>query len=115
MKNLSKITARKARSRRIRARVNGNADTPRLAVFKSTKGIYAKVIDDEKKVTIASASDLKIKKGTKMEKAKEVGKNIAEAAKNKKIEKIVFDRGGFRYFGRVKALADAAREAGLKF
>jgi large subunit ribosomal protein L18 len=115
MKTAKKILDRKARKRRIRAKVNGNSIRPRLAVFKSLNAIYAQVIDDSVGKTLASANSLKIKKGSKIEKASAVGKLIAEAAKAAKIEKVVFDRGGFAYTGRVKALADSARENGLKF
>jgi large subunit ribosomal protein L18 len=115
MKNSTKLTSRKARQRRIRAKVIGSATKPRLAVYKSLNAIYAQLIDDAASKTIAAANDLKIKKGSKSEKAAEVGKAIAEAAISAKIEKVVFDRGGFPYHGRVKILADAAREAGLKF
>jgi len=115
MKILHKVFTRKARQRRIRARVAGTAQRPRLAVFRSSTAIYAQAIDDEKGVTIAAANDLKIKKGTKCERAVEVGKKIAETIKAQKIDNVVFDRGGFLYHGRVKILADAARESGLKF
>lgn len=106
---------RTRRHNRIRARVSGTASVPRLAVFRSLRYITAQLIDDTKGVTLGAASDLKLTKGTKVERATEVGKLIAAAAKAKKIEAVVFDRGGFLYAGRVKALADAAREAGLKF
>ncbi len=114
-KTSKKLIDRKARQRRIRARVDGDATKPRLAVYKSLSAIYAQVIDDAAGKTLASANSLKIKKGSKSEKASEVGKLVAEAAKSAKIETVVFDRGGFAYTGRVKLLADAAREAGLKF
>ena len=115
MKTSKKNLARNARKRRIRARVVGTTKRPRLSVFKSLTGIQAQIIDDSKSVTIVAASDLKIKKGTKTERAKEVGKLIAESAKTKSIEEVVFDRGGYSYHGRIKALAESAREAGLKF
>ena len=115
MKTAKKLLDRKARKRRVRARVSGVSARPRLAVFKSLNAIYAQIIDDSAGRTLASASSLKIKKGSKTEKAAEVGKLVADAAKAAKIEKVVFDRGGFLYAGRVKILADAAREAGLKF
>lgn len=115
MKTAKKLLDRTARKRRIRARVNGDALRPRLAVFKSTTAIYAQIIDDAAGKTLASANSLKIKKGTKVEKAAEVGKLVATAAQAAKIEAVVFDRGGFLYSGRVKILADAARAAGLKF
>ncbi|MFH1375172.1 MAG: 50S ribosomal protein L18 [Patescibacteria group bacterium] len=115
MKTAKKIVDRSARKRRIRARITGSAARPRLAVFKSLSAIYAQVIDDSAGKTLVAANDLKIKKGNKTERATEVGKMIAEAAQKVKIEKVVFDRGGFPYTGRIKALAEAAREAGLKF
>jgi len=115
MTTSKKLLDRKARKRRIRAKISGSAAKPRLAVFKSSSAIYAQVIDDAAGKTLASANSLKIKKGTKSEKATEVGKLVAEAAKSAKIENVVFDRGGFAYVGRVKLLAEAAREAGLKF
>ena len=100
----------------IRTRVAGTAERPRLSVFRSNAQIYAQVIDDRKGVTLASASSLSIKdKITKTEKAAQVGKVIAVAAKEAGVEQVVFDRNGYLYHGRVKQLADAAREAGLKF
>lgn len=115
MNTAPKILARLARRRRVRAKISGTSTRPRLAVFKSLKATYAQLIDDTNGVTIAGVNDLKIKKGTKLERAKAVGKLIAEAALTKKVETVVFDRAGYRYCGRVKTLADAAREAGLKF
>lgn len=115
MKTAKTRIDRKARQRRIRAKVSGTAARPRLAVYKSLNAIYAQVIDDTTGKTVAAASSLKVKKGSKSEKAAEVGKSVAEAAKGAKIETVVFDRGGFPYAGRVKVLAEAAREAGLKF
>jgi large subunit ribosomal protein L18 len=106
---------RMRRHNRIRARVSGTGSAPRLAVFRSARFITAQLIDDEKAITIVSASDAKAKKGTKVEHATLVGKELAEKAKAKGITKVVFDRGGFLYTGRVKALADGAREGGLKF
>ncbi len=106
---------RMRRHNRIRAKVSGTASAPRLAVFRSARFITAQLIDDEKHATIVAASDLKATKGTKLERAKTVGTEIAKLAKEKKIEKVVFDRGGFLYAGRVKALAEAAREGGLVF
>jgi len=111
---LIKKKRRQKRHKSIRARVFGTKEKPRLCVFKSDKHIYAQLIDDEKGKTIASASDFdfkKIKKG----KAKEIGKMIAQKAKDLKIEKVVFDRGGYKYHGQVKELAEGAREGGLKF
>lgn len=103
------------RHNRIRAKVSGTASIPRLAIFRSARFITAQLIDDTKGVTLAQASDMKSAKGTKVERAKAVGAEIATKAKAAKIDKIVFDRGGFLYAGRVKALADAAREGGLTF
>ena len=102
---------------RIREKLSGTAERPRLNVFRSLNHIYAQVIDDQKGVTIASASTLamKAKTGGNVSAAKEIGKTIAERAREKGIKKVVFDRGGFLYHGRIKALADAAREAGLEF
>ena len=100
---------------RIRAKVQGTAECPRLCVFRSNKHIYAQLINDRNGKILASTSDLKAAKGKKMERASEIGKAIAELAKKQKIEKVVFDRGGNRYHGRVKALAESARQAGLKF
>ncbi len=88
---------------------------PRLSVFRSNKFIYAQVIDDQKSKTLTQASDVKMTKGTKTERAKQVGKMIAEACKKIKIDKVVFDRNGFKYTGRIKLVADEARVAGLKF
>lgn len=103
------------RHRRVRARVKGTADMPRLSVFKSNTAIYGQVIDDDKAVTIVSADSRKSKGKTLTEKAKEVGLEIAKLAKAKKIDKVVFDRGGYTFTGVVKALAESAREGGLKF
>ncbi|MBD3363186.1 50S ribosomal protein L18 [Candidatus Dojkabacteria bacterium] len=107
---------RKRRKMKIRKKISGTADRPRLAVFRSNAHIYAQLIDDENNVTLGSASDLDLKaKGTKTERAETVGKEIAKIAKSKKIETIIFDRGGYKFHGRVKALADGAKEAGLIF
>ena len=100
----------------IRTIISGTAERPRLTVFRSNSQIYAQVIDDVKGVTLASASSLGIKdKMTKTEKAAEVGKLIAAAAQKAGVAEVVFDRNGYLYHGRVKQLAEAAREAGLKF
>jgi len=98
----------------IRKKVSGTSERPRLAIFRSNKDIYAQVIDDVNGNTLASASS-KEAKGTKTEQATVVGKLIADNAKKAGVETVVFDRGGFLYHGRVKALADSARDAGLKF
>src|SRR5215469_16120588 len=102
---------------RIREKLSGTTERPRLNVFRSLNHIYAQVIDDQQGVTVASASSLalKLKTGGNVAAAKEIGKAIAEKAQEKGIKKVVFDRGGFLYHGRIKALADAAREAGLEF
>ena len=104
---------------RIRLKMRGSEQRPRLAVFRSLKHIYAQVIDDRAGKTLAAASsgekNSSVKSGGNLAGAKEVGKLIAERAKTKGISKVVFDRGGYLYHGRVKALADAAREAGLEF
>jgi large subunit ribosomal protein L18 len=102
---------------RIRAKMSGTAERPRLSVYRSLNHIYAQLIDDAQGVTLASASsmELKLKTGGNVATAKEVGKAIAEQGVSKGIKKVVFDRGGFLYHGRIKALADAAREAGLEF
>jgi large subunit ribosomal protein L18 len=102
---------------RIRQKLSGTADRPRLNVYRSLNHIYAQVIDDQTGTTIASAStlSLKLKTGGNVAAAKEIGKTIAERAAEKGIKKVVFDRGGFLYHGRIKAVADAAREAGLEF
>ncbi len=111
-----KIERRLKIKQRIRTKVFGTAERPRLTVFRSNSQIYAQVIDDTKGATLASASSLAITdKITKTEKASLVGKAIAEAAKKAGVETVVFDRNGYLYHGRVKQLADAAREAGLKF
>ena len=110
--------ARLQRHKRVRAKINGTADRPRLDVFRSAKNIYAQVIDDVAGVTLAQASSLDKEitgNGGNKEAAKAVGKLVAERAKEKNIVDVVFDRGGYLYTGRVKALADGAREAGLKF
>ncbi len=103
--------------KRIRARVTGMAQRPRLCVFRSNQHIYAQLIDDEKGSTLCAVSDAHIKKGkhTKSELAKMVGMEIAKKAKESGIDKVVFDRGGFRYHGRVRHVADGAREGGLAF
>lgn len=118
---IDKNTVRQRRHARVRKHVSGTAETPRLNVYRSLNHIYVQVIDDVKGVTLASASTLekdvraKIADMTKTEAAKVVGETVAARAKEKGIETVVFDRGGYLYTGRVKALADGAREAGLKF
>ena len=111
-----KIVKRIRRHTRVRSVVKGSAIRPRLAVFRSNQHIHAQLIDDNSGKTLAATSSVTIKtKGTKSEIASAVGSAIAQIAKDKKINEVVFDRGGFKYHGRVKALADAARESGLKF
>jgi len=100
---------------RIRRKLAGTAERPRLNVYRSLNHIYAQVIDDQSGATIASASTIKLKTGGNVAAAKEIGKTIAELAVQKGVKKVVFDRGGYLYHGRIKALADAAREAGLEF
>ena len=100
---------------RIREKLSGTTERPRLNVYRSLNHIYAQVIDDQKGETIASASTIKLKIGGNVAAAKDIGKEIAEKAVAKGVKKVVFDRGGYLYHGRIKALADAAREAGLEF
>lgn len=112
----SKNDMRIKRHRKIRRTLSGTDVTPRLCVFRSNQAIYAQLIDDVKGVTMASSSSLELKlKNNNLEAAAAVGKDIAEKAKKAKIKAVVFDRGGYLYHGRVKALADAARENGLEF
>lgn len=119
IKKTSRNEARKARHTRIRTKVSGTSELPRLCVFRSLKNISAQIIDDTKGITLVSASsndkDLDIKNGGNIEASKLVGALVAKKAKKAKISKVVFDRGGYLYHGRVKALADAARENGLEF
>lgn len=132
--NSSKKVKLLKRKRRVRAKVYGTSKRPRLVVFRSNRHIYAQLIDDEKARTLVSASDLEIKEkeekidvdskafgnsktrgGSKVEISRKVGELLAKKALRKKIKKVVFDRGGFRYHGRVRALAEGARKAGLIF
>ena len=100
----------------IRRKISGTAEKPRLSVFKSNKGIYAQVIDDETGHTLVAASSKELKdSGLNVETAKEVGKKIAEKASSSGVKEVVFDRGGYIYHGRIKALAEGAREGGLNF
>ena len=110
----SKKASRKKVRLAIRKKVSGTSERPRLAVFRSNKEIYAQIIDDLTGTTLTSASSSEAK-GNKTEQAAVAGKLIADNAKKVGVESVVFDRGGFLYHGRVKALADSAREAGLKF
>ncbi len=115
----SRNEMRVERHRRVRNKVSGTTEVPRLNVFRSNSNIFAQIIDDTKGITLASASsidkELKLTNGSNVEAAKEVGKLIAERAKKANINKVTFDRGGYLYHGRVKALAEAARENGLEF
>ena len=119
IKKESRNSMRISRHKRIRRTMMGNSAIPRLCVYRSNKEIYAQIIYDETRTTLVSASslekNLKIENGSNVEAAKIVGKAVAEKAKAAKITKVVFDRGGYLYHGRVKALADAARENGLEF
>lgn len=119
IKKESRNEARIVRHKRLRETLSGTALTPRLSVFRSNTNISAQIIDDEAGITLVSASsldkDLKETKGSNIEIAKAVGASIAKKAKKAKINKVVFDRGGYLYHGRVKALAEAARENGLEF
>ena len=119
IKKVSRNEARVARHARIRAKVNGTKDIPRLNVFRSAKHITVQIIDDEAGRTLVSASsmdkELKLSNGGNIEAAKKVGEAIAKKAKKAGITKVVFDRGGYQYHGRVEALANTARENGLEF
>lgn len=119
IKKVNRNDVRKARHDRVRSKVSGTAETPRLNVFRSNSNIFAQIIDDAEGKTLVSASsidkELKLEHGGNVEAATKVGELIAKRAKQAKITKVVFDRGGYLYHGRVKALADAARENGLEF
>lgn len=112
---ISKTTQRIRRKLRIRAKISGTETRPRLAVFKSNQHVSAQLIDDSKGLTLVSAHSKTIKGKTLSEKAFTIGKDIAAKAKAKKIETVVFDRGGFMYTGNIKAVAEGAREGGLVF
>lgn len=111
MKKLKRLQ----RHKKVRKNIHGTDLRPRLAIFKSGQHIYAQIINDEVQKTLAAESDLKIKDGTKKDRAKKVGSELAKKALKKNIKSIVFDRGGFRYHGRVAALAEGLREGGLQF
>jgi large subunit ribosomal protein L18 len=118
MSSLTTRDARLRRHRRVRGKVRGTAERPRLLVFRSNRGIFAQLVDDDAGRTLAAASWTGLPKsfsGGKTEQAAEVGKRLAAAARKAGIEAVVFDRGGYLYHGRVKALADGAREGGLQF
>ena len=118
---MSQLTVRESRlrrHRRVRGKVRGSAERPRLLVFRSNRGVFAQLIDDDTGRTLAAASWLELPKsfkGDKTEQAAEVGKRLAQAAKKAGVESVVFDRGGYLFHGRVKALAEGAREGGLSF
>jgi large subunit ribosomal protein L18 len=117
MSTLTVRQARERRHRRVRGKLFGTAERPRLVVFRSNRGIEAQLVDDLEGKTLAAASWLQLRsfEGSKTEQAAEVGKLLAQNAKKAGVETVVFDRGGYLYHGRVKALADAAREGGLTF
>ncbi len=117
IKKESSNVARLRRHSRVRAKINGTKECPRLNVFRSNENIFAQIIDDVTGTTLVSSSsvELKMKNGGNIEGAQAVGKDIATKAKKAKITKVVFDRGGYQYHGRVEALAEAARENGLEF
>ena len=112
---ISREQKRKKRHNRVRAKVSGTIERPRLSVFKSNKDVYVQIIDDTKGVTLVATNSLKIKDKPLSEKSKIVGLEIAKLAKTKDISKIVFDRSGYLYTGIIKTLADSAREGGLEF
>ncbi|MEN9614428.1 MAG: ribosomal protein large subunit ribosomal protein [Candidatus Parcubacteria bacterium] len=114
MKNI-KVTKRDRRHAKIRARLSGTADCPRLSIFKSNRYLYAQLIDDDAQKTLLSSSTLANEGKNTLAGAKAIGAEIAKLALAKKITKVVFDRGGFIYTGKVKAIADGAREGGLTF
>ncbi len=121
LKVKSRLISRKRRQRRVRNKISGTSERPRLNVFRSSNNIYAQVIDDQSGATLVSASTLdpglrsNLSRGSNREAAREVGKLVAQRAVDKGIKEVVFDRGGYLYHGRVKELADGAREAGLNF
>ncbi len=117
MSKSNRISIRKSKHERVRKKIKGTSDRPRLTVFRSLKYIYAQLIDDNAGTTIVSASSLKGFSGSKdsSETAKEVGRLIGKLASEKNIQKVVFDRSGYLYHGRIKALAEGARESGLQF
>jgi large subunit ribosomal protein L18 len=117
VKQIKRDEVRQRRHKRVRAKISGTSDRPRLAVYRSNKHISAQIIDDTKGITLVAtgSQNLKLENGGNVEAAKKVGEEIAKLALSKNITNVVFDRGGFLYHGRVKALADAAREAGLQF
>lgn len=110
-----KKTKRLQLHKRVRKNITGTGERPRLSVYRSNQHIYAQIIDDSKGQTLAYVSDLKIAEGTKKERAGKVGEELAKVALEKKIKSVVFDRGGYKYHGRVEALAQGARKGGLVF
>lgn len=117
MKKRYQFTKKQARIKRVRSKVRGTTDRPRLHVYRSNRYIYAQIINDQKGQTLAAASQKEIKanKLTKTQKSEKVGQLIAKKAKAKKVTKVRFDRGAYKYHGRIKALAEAARKEGLEF
>lgn len=116
MKNAKqKAIKRETRHKRIRSKVSGTAECPRLSVYKSNTAVYAQLIDDVSRTTLAAFTSSQLKGGSVLERARKTGAGIAKIAKEKGIEKVVFDRGGFIYAGKIKEVADGAREGGLKF
>ena len=112
------LATKDRRKKRVRAKVSGTSERPRLSVFRSNKGFYLQIIDDSKGITLASAHSKELKgepKTNNIEQAVKLGQLLAKKAKEKKIEKLVFDKSAYRYHGRVKAIADAVREAGIEF
>lgn len=106
---------RSTRTRKVRAKLRSRSNMPRLIVFRSNKYIYAQIVDDNSSTTVTASSNIKTKTKGKIENAKIVGQNLAKKALEQKIKKVVFDRGGYKYHGRVKALAEGARGGGLEF
>lgn len=115
MKPEQKRNNRIRRHKRVRKQVLGTTKVPRVVVFRSNQYLYGQIVDDIKKITIVGMSDKQIEKGSKSEKAMELGKALGKEAKAKKITKVVFDRGGYQYHGRIKSFADGLRESGLQF
>ena len=113
-KQKQKLQKRKRRHSRVRAKISGSAEVPRVSVFRSSRHIYAQAIDDASSKTVFSANDAKIKEKNKTKKAAKVGENLGELMKKNGVKKALFDRGGFSYHGRVKAVAEGLRSAGIK-
>jgi large subunit ribosomal protein L18 len=113
---MNKNKLRKKRIRRVRAKITGTSDRPRLCVFRSNKYVYAQIIDDKKNITLVAFDSQRLKnQKNDIESARKIGEEIAKIAKGKKIDQVVFDRKGYKYHGKVKALAEGARKGGLKF